>query len=126
MSTDAAKAPPVDFDDFRSRTFADTALEAELLAMFLGRAPELAKVMVPTADADAIRRAAHTLSGSARGIGARRLAELAALVETSVTGPEKPSPAELARTLAAVTEEVDRVCRFAADYLEARRGQGAR
>jgi len=77
-----ADPAPIDFDHLARQTFADRALERELLELFAAQCD----VLVP-AIGDARRpqdgvMAAHTLKGSARAVGAWALAALADRAET--------------------------------------------
>jgi HPt (histidine-containing phosphotransfer) domain-containing protein len=69
----------LDLDHLRRMTLDDQVLEREVLEMFLKQAGRLADALVETpAETSAL---AHTLKGSARAIGAFRLADSAAAVE---------------------------------------------
>lgn len=120
VTADAAKWPPIDLDDLGRRTFGDPALRAEVLALFLERAPVLAGAL-GAEDASAACRAAHTLAGAARGIGAIRLGDRAALAEAALVAAADPRPGPAHRdpeaAVAAAVAELDRVCRFIAGHL---------
>lgn len=70
---------PVDLVHLSAQTMGDRALEAEVLRIFLSQAPVWMDAL--TGGNAARREAAHTLKGSARTIGAFRLADLAAEAE---------------------------------------------
>jgi HPt (histidine-containing phosphotransfer) domain-containing protein len=91
---------PIDIAHLKRMTLGDAGLEREVLAMFAGQAVRLieALAVLPT-DAAAI---AHTLNGSARAIGAFRVAEAAEAFEAALRGGE-PSEA-----LVALRDAVDR------------------
>jgi HPt (histidine-containing phosphotransfer) domain-containing protein len=75
----ASTACALDLDHLRRMTLDDQALEREVLGMFLKQAGRLVDAFAETpAEASAL---AHTLKGSARAIGAFRLADSAAAVE---------------------------------------------
>jgi HPt (histidine-containing phosphotransfer) domain-containing protein len=76
---------PVDFDQLNRQTGGDDALAREVLNLFLAHAPlDMARL---TAARDSERSAfAHRLVGSARGVGAARVARLAASVEAGAEG----------------------------------------
>ena len=71
---------PVDLVHLGSQTQGDTALEAEVLGMFESQSQVYMKMM-NCSDADTRIRAAHSLKGAARSIGAFELAELSEEVE---------------------------------------------
>lgn len=70
---------PVDLVHLSGQTMGDRALEAEVLRIFLSQAPIWLGALA--GGNRARKEAAHTLKGSARAIGAFRLAELAAEAE---------------------------------------------
>lgn len=70
----------LDLEHLRRMTFGDRRLERELLALF----DQQASVLLPrmqAADAASVGALAHTLKGSALGVGAFAVAEAAAEVE---------------------------------------------
>ncbi len=71
----------IDLDHLGRMTFGDPGLEREVLAMFAAQASELAERLtnIPPDAANL----AHTLKGSARAIGASRVAEAAADLEAA-------------------------------------------
>lgn len=71
---------PLDLDHLSRQTMGDRALEREVLAMF---ARQLDAIGDAIAKADAVERArlAHSLKGSARGVGAFALADCATRIE---------------------------------------------
>jgi len=74
-------AEPVDFGHLRRFTLGDKHLEAEILGLFLAQVP-ITIASLKRAESDgAWYVAAHTLQGSARAVGARRLAVLATQAE---------------------------------------------
>jgi HPt (histidine-containing phosphotransfer) domain-containing protein len=77
----ASIACVLDLEHLRRMTLDDQALEREVLGMFLKQAGRLVDALAETpAEASAL---AHTLKGSARAIGALRVAEAAAAVEAA-------------------------------------------
>jgi HPt (histidine-containing phosphotransfer) domain-containing protein len=90
MTAPATDLPILDLDHLRRQTFGDVALERELLALFIEQCGKL----FPLLSGDDLRGdravAAHTLKGSARAIGAWRLASLAEPLEAALMdqGPE--------------------------------------
>ena|SRR6185437_7994669 len=80
---------PIDFAHLRTMTLGDESLEREVLAMFAGQAAELAAALAQLPpDAAAI---AHKLKGSARAIGAARVASAAADLETALQNGDDPA-----------------------------------
>src|SRR6185369_16342060 len=77
----AHDAGPIDLDHLRRMTLGDAGLEREVLGMFARQACQLAAAMT-TAPPEA--SALHTLKGSARAIGAIRVAEAAAGLEAAI------------------------------------------
>jgi hypothetical protein len=75
-----ATGPALDLDHLARQTFNDADLEAEVLALFRGQVPVLL-ARVEAGDEGARRAAAHTLKGSAQGIGAWIVADHARAVE---------------------------------------------
>lgn len=91
---------PIDVDHLQRMTLGDPGLEREVLAMFSAQAVSfLARLGKLPSDASAI---AHTLKGSARGVGAFAVANAAADLETAIQAGLDPSMA-LAELDAAVT-----------------------
>jgi HPt (histidine-containing phosphotransfer) domain-containing protein len=71
-----------------------------VIELFLVECRELAaKIAAPGADADAVRRAAHSLKSSAGQLGAMALAEAAAAVEEAA-GPAPGALSDLVAVLA--------------------------
>ncbi len=93
---------PIDLVHLARMTFADRALEREVLQLFSGQAGLLLDRM-KTAPASAVPSLAHTLKGSARGIGAWRVAAAAEAAETACGRPEGLPTASAA--LAGAVEE---------------------
>lgn len=92
---------PIDLAHLGRMTLGDADVEREVLAMFAAQASEIAdRLAAMPADAD---RLAHTLKGSARAIGAFRVANAAAEVEAALRGER--SPAEPIRLLRATVSE---------------------
>lgn len=72
---------PVDLVYLSSQTMGDRGLESEILAMFAAQLPQYAAMLESSQDKDELFRAAHTLKGAARSVGAFQLADLAAFME---------------------------------------------
>jgi HPt (histidine-containing phosphotransfer) domain-containing protein len=78
----ADDAGPIDLDHLRRMTIGDAGLEREVLEMFARQAGELAaRLATAPSDTGAL---VHTLKGSARAIGAIRVAEAAAALEATI------------------------------------------
>ncbi|MBV8752422.1 MAG: Hpt domain-containing protein [Hyphomicrobiales bacterium] len=93
---------PIDLVHLSRMTLGDRGLEREVLALFDRQATVLVSRM-RSASAGAVTSVAHTLKGSARGVGAWRVAAAAEAVEVAASG-EGDVSAAITR-LAAVAEE---------------------
>jgi HPt (histidine-containing phosphotransfer) domain-containing protein len=92
---------PIDSAHLDRMTLGDAGLEREVLAMFSGQAVGLVD-RLGTVPSDALALA-HTLKGSARAIGAFRVAEAAEALEAAIRHGDDPGGA-LARLQEAVAE----------------------
>ena len=82
----AAALGPLDFDHLERMTFGEKALEREVLAMFVAQSATLLDALATRpAETAAL---AHTLKGSARAIGAFKVASCAATLETAGPGDD--------------------------------------
>jgi HPt (histidine-containing phosphotransfer) domain-containing protein len=106
-----AGEPPIDLTHLFRMTLGDHALEREVLALFdrqidmlIGRMGEVGP--------SGVAALAHTLKGSARGVGAWPMARAAEAVEAA-------PPAELAQALAALATAADATHAAIADILGA-------
>jgi HPt (histidine-containing phosphotransfer) domain-containing protein len=73
---------PIDIDHLQRMTLGDAGLEREVLAMFSAQAASLIGTLTALPpDTDAL---AHTLKGSARAIGAFRVADAAESLEAAI------------------------------------------
>jgi HPt (histidine-containing phosphotransfer) domain-containing protein len=90
---------PVDLVHLGVMTQGDGELEREVLTIFLAQAPHYLSAYHDANDGNGRRRAAHTLKGAARGIGAWRLAQAAENAETGANDD-------------AITQETELVCDF--------------
>lgn len=80
IMADAVSNPlPIDLEHLARMTCGEKALEREVLALFLRQSASLMTALAEVSGDTAAL--AHTLKGSARAIGAFRLADLAAAVE---------------------------------------------
>lgn len=93
--------PAIDLEHLGRMTMGDPALEREVLAMFAAQASSLADRLIGIPpDAATL---AHTLKGSARAIGATRVAEAAEQMEDALrTGASTTAPVAALRS--AITE----------------------
>lgn len=83
----APVTPAIDFDHLARMTLGEHDLERDVLQLFdLQAAMLLARMTDGTPQAVAVL--AHTLNGSARGIGAWKVSEAAEALERAATGPE--------------------------------------
>lgn len=113
----ATVAPPlvpdssIDADHLSRMTLGDRGLEREVLHLFDLQSSMLIDRM-RRGPAAAIATSAHTLKGSARGIGAWRIASAAERVEATASGWDSNVAAavdDLARTVAEAHEAIGRM-----------------
>lgn len=97
----ADKGEVIDRAHLRQMTFADTVLEREVLGLFDRQAAAMLE-LIPAAEPGALPALAHAVKGSARGIGAWRVAEAAAVLETAPNGNRAPLTAALLEARAAI------------------------
>ena len=90
-SLPADDAGPIDLEHLRRMTLGDAALEREVLEMFARQACQLAATLA-TAPPET-SALVHTLKGSARAIGAIRVAEAAAGLEVAIREGQAPAQA---------------------------------
>ena len=95
ISENTVNGAAIDLDHLRLYTAGDPSLEGEVLGLFEAQAGLLLNALDPRAGDHAWRDAAHTLKGSARGIGAWRVANCAEFCETLV-GSDQVSAREAA------------------------------
>lgn len=99
----------IDVQHLGRMTLGEPALETEVLALFAAQSHDLAaRLAALPADAAAL---AHTLKGSARAIGAFRVAEAAFALETALRDGAEPSAAltELRHAVAEARAEIGRM-----------------
>ena len=109
----------VDFGYLETYAGGDMALVEEVLGLFREQAAMWVRLLDPAAAAEAWRDAAHTLKGSARGIGAGALADACEAAET--TGPDM---GERTVRLERVRDALDAALADIAAYLHERAIQG--
>ncbi len=78
---DTFHVAPIDLKHLRRYTLGDTALEREVMQLFLGQIPQTIAALSNAMNDHEWRIAAHTIKGSARAIGAWRIARLAEQAE---------------------------------------------
>jgi HPt (histidine-containing phosphotransfer) domain-containing protein len=93
----------VDFDHLARFAAGDQRVIDEVLAIFREQASMWLRLLDPAVEGGAWRDAAHTLKGSALGVGAHDLAETCAAAEASAAD----DPAERARRLERVRDALD-------------------
>ena len=81
----ACETPAIDRVHLKQTTFGDRSLERELLQLFDRQAEQLMARM-RVCDAAVLAMLAHTIKGSALGIGANDVARAAGAAETSAAG----------------------------------------
>jgi len=93
----------IDRAHLRQMTFGDAALEREVLGLFDRQAATMLE-RLPTAEPQALPALAHAVKGSARGIGAWRVAQAAADVEggNSALAPLTDAVAEARTAIAKI------------------------
>ena len=95
---------PIDRTHLFKMTLGDQSLESEVLRLF-ERQSEMLLGRMSVAEPAKLRALAHTLNGSARGIGAWRVAQAAHALEVAATDPAQAEPA-IATLHAAIDEAV--------------------
>ncbi|MCG7503530.1 Hpt domain-containing protein [Mesorhizobium sp. IRAMC:0171] len=94
-----ARSRPVDMEHLSRQTMGDRDLEREVLALFVQQATSVQEKL-PGADKSQRLLLAHSLKGSARGVGAFAIADWAAAFE------RQPYDDRLAHKLGAMIEDV--------------------
>jgi HPt (histidine-containing phosphotransfer) domain-containing protein len=100
---------PIDAEHLGRMTFGDAALRREVLAMFLKQTGELlGRLAAHSSEGEAL---AHTLKGSARAIGAFRVAACAEVLEAAIRhGGDLSAPvAELEVVVAEVSRSIEAI-----------------
>jgi HPt (histidine-containing phosphotransfer) domain-containing protein len=98
-------APAIDLAHLARMTMGEPGLEREVLTLFERQAGMLLARM-QSAASPALAAFAHTLKGSARGVGAWRVAEAAELVEAQAAQPHCAGAGDALAQLAAAVAEV--------------------
>ncbi|MGE0768663.1 MAG: Hpt domain-containing protein [Hyphomicrobiaceae bacterium] len=107
------RSEPVDYAHLARYTFGNKALELEVLTLFAEQAPDYLTAMREARSEKEWRDAAHTLKGSARAVGALRVAEFAEYAEALRNAPQGGArQAVLARLAEALDEATDHIARI--------------
>jgi HPt (histidine-containing phosphotransfer) domain-containing protein len=94
---------PIDLVHLARMTLGDRSLEREVLQLFVRQASMLLRRM-QGAESATVATLAHTLKGSAQGLGAWRVADAAAALESRARGQPEVLPADVAALQSAVEE----------------------
>ncbi len=108
----AARQPPIDMAHLAQMTLGERSLEIEVLRLFDLQA-ELLLARMREVGPEGVATLAHTLSGSAKGIGAWRVAAAAEAAECAVKQSAPLDPA-----IAGLAASVDEVRRAIAGLLD--------
>lgn len=99
---------PIDHVHLARYTFGNRALEIEVLQLFTDQAPDYLEALRVADTEKAWRDAAHTLKGSARAVGAVRVAERAERAEALVASRDRQARAMAVQALADALDEARR------------------
>ncbi len=105
-----SSGPAIDLAHLARMTLGERTLERELLALF-GRQTEILLPRIRQADRPAAATLAHTLKGSALGIGAFRVAQAAEGVEQAQADEVAAAVDALALAIAEARDEIARLLR---------------
>ena len=100
----------VDIGHFHAMTGGDGELQAEIIGLFRQQAEIWARLLIPDAPVQTWKDAAHTLKGSARGLGLWPLAQACADAELLASSGQKDGPAiaaGLAKARAALDDALE-------------------
>ncbi|MGQ4273083.1 Hpt domain-containing protein [Terrihabitans sp. B22-R8] len=102
---------PLDRDHLSRKTSGDRALEREVLGIFRRQARQVLFQLEAMTDPRNRAQIAHSLNGSAKGVGAWRVAEAAEALEAAMREqrPAGPAVAELAECISQAVDEIDSV-----------------
>lgn len=103
---------PIDLVHLARYTLGNKALEREILDLFVGQSRVTLDKLTAAADERAWREQAHTLLGSARAVGAKRVADrvlVAQKLAWATGGPQRPG------VLAAIATEIEAANRYIRD-----------
>jgi HPt (histidine-containing phosphotransfer) domain-containing protein len=106
---------PIDHAYLARFTLGNAALEREVLELFAGQAAVYVAQLREAVTRKAWKDAAHGIKGSARAVGARRLASLAQFAEQLDVEADLPDvDACREQAVAAVAEGAEEACRYIA------------
>lgn len=91
---DAGSSQIIDLDHLRRFTLGDEALELEILGLFIDQVPLTIQALNEARTGRDWMTAAHTLKGSARAVGAWRIASIAEHAERGVD-PSDPAACQM-------------------------------
>lgn len=100
--------PAVDLEHLHQYTSGDLALESEIYGLFREQVRIWLRLLVVDGDAEGWAAAAHSLKGSARGLGAHQLAAACEVAEAVILS----GTTERAVALEAIRGHVDAVMQF--------------
>ncbi len=109
--------PAIDFQHLRQYTAGDAAVENEVLGVFLQQADIWVRMLQTAGDDKSWVDAAHSLKGSARGVGAWRVAELCERAEALAV---RGTPAERSIAIGDLKAAIDEVVQVIENHLEGR------
>jgi HPt (histidine-containing phosphotransfer) domain-containing protein len=107
---DEAGSDIIDLGHLRRFTLGDQALELEILGLFIDQVPLTLQALNEARSGRDWMTAAHTLKGSARAVGAWRIADIAEHAERSVEPSDRAACEAVLKELAAAAGEArDRI-----------------
>lgn len=92
----SAAARPVDYHHLEAQAAGDVAVMREVLTLFVTHTEQIIAELERTEDAKSWKQWAHTLKGSAKGIGAFGVAEAAGVAERHLMDKSKLAPLKAA------------------------------
>jgi len=98
-TTCAAPSAPVDLVHLSSMTLGDRTLELEVLGMFVRQSSSTMSKLADMTDPAACHETVHTLKGSARSVGAHKVAFVCEGVEAECQAGSVPSMAALSQAV---------------------------
>ena len=107
---------PIDLEHLTRYTLSDRNLEREILGLFCSQLPISLEALKQAKSPKEWKIAAHTVKGSARAIGAWRLANIAAVVEQAAY--ERVGTQEEARLLKDLADAADEVTDYIVGQLD--------
>ena len=110
--SDASRPGSVDFSHLENYVAGDRAVVREVLALFSDQARTVLPAMNPAGPPDEWRNNAHSLKGSALGIGALALAEACGAAELARDEPVEVKRAALARLVDALSEALTDIAAY--------------